>query len=312
MRRPLWRPIALYWRRQRKRPEQRRVGRTAATVWLSRLHLHLHLHLHLRLGGDRTTVIAHASLAHSHHRFRESVRERHRREDVRSSLSRTERAFRRHHSTIVRSSSSFGIHTVGTHSVRPAGSWAHAVRPYRSTSAARPPLPASAGRETLMTLLRASSFATRVFAPVVECAGHAGAMTAEARPLRSTFRTRSVEWLSRIHTRELRTFHRLATAAAASPARRRTREGGTRLRLMSPGRPPELVWRSAPRPASEVAIGTGLSDARSAAMREEPAHASRPALQLKDLDGALLDRLTDDVIRRVERRARIERERRGL
>jgi hypothetical protein len=30
------------------------------------------------------------------------------------------------------------------------------------------------------------------------------------------------------------------------------------------------------------------------------------------LDPALLDRLTDDVIRRVERRVRIERERRGV
>jgi hypothetical protein len=31
-----------------------------------------------------------------------------------------------------------------------------------------------------------------------------------------------------------------------------------------------------------------------------------------DVDPRLLDRLTDDVIRRVERRVRIERERRGL
>jgi hypothetical protein len=35
-------------------------------------------------------------------------------------------------------------------------------------------------------------------------------------------------------------------------------------------------------------------------------------LQFGDLDASLLDRLTDDVIRRVERRVRIERERRGL
>jgi hypothetical protein len=81
---------------------------------------------------------------------------------------------------------------------------------------------------------------------------------------------------------------------------------------MSPGRPPELVWRSAPRPASDAAIETRPPDARSAALRDELAHSSRPALQMKDLDGTLLDRLTDDVIRRVERRARIERERRGL
>jgi len=35
-------------------------------------------------------------------------------------------------------------------------------------------------------------------------------------------------------------------------------------------------------------------------------------LHLRDFDPSLLNRLTDDVIRRVERRARIERERRGL
>jgi hypothetical protein len=33
---------------------------------------------------------------------------------------------------------------------------------------------------------------------------------------------------------------------------------------------------------------------------------------MKDFDPSLLDRLTDDVIRRVDRRARIERARRGL
>ena len=33
---------------------------------------------------------------------------------------------------------------------------------------------------------------------------------------------------------------------------------------------------------------------------------------MTDLDPAFVDRLTDDVIRRVERRVRIERERRGL
>jgi hypothetical protein len=33
---------------------------------------------------------------------------------------------------------------------------------------------------------------------------------------------------------------------------------------------------------------------------------------MTDLDPRLVDRLTDDVIRRLERRVRIERERRGL
>jgi hypothetical protein len=36
------------------------------------------------------------------------------------------------------------------------------------------------------------------------------------------------------------------------------------------------------------------------------------AVRLASLDPALVDRLADDVIRRVERRLRIERERRGI
>jgi hypothetical protein len=47
-----------------------------------------------------------------------------------------------------------------------------------------------------------------------------------------------------------------------------------------------------------------------AVMAAGSARAAR--VQISDLDPRLVDRLTDDVIRRVERRVRIERERRGL
>lgn len=46
-----------------------------------------------------------------------------------------------------------------------------------------------------------------------------------------------------------------------------------------------------------------------------PVEASRPrpaTVRFADFEPGLVDRLTDDVIRRVERRVRIERERRGL
>ncbi|HEV8216389.1 MAG TPA: hypothetical protein VGP95_11155 [Gemmatimonadaceae bacterium] len=43
----------------------------------------------------------------------------------------------------------------------------------------------------------------------------------------------------------------------------------------------------------------------------QASNVSAPA-QMKDLDPRVIDRLADDVIRRVERRARIERERRGM
>jgi hypothetical protein len=92
-------------------------------------------------------------------------------------------------------------------------------------------------------------------------------------------------------------------------------------------RPPEIVWRR-----SSYAIGSAVAHVRppvevqSVVSRVWPSAAptqeaeARPTatpqrtspLQFGDLDASLLDRLTDDVIRRVERRVRIERERRGL
>jgi hypothetical protein len=48
-----------------------------------------------------------------------------------------------------------------------------------------------------------------------------------------------------------------------------------------------------------------------AAVSLKPAPSPAP-LKLSDIDPRLLDRLTDNVIRRVERHVRIERERRGL
>ena len=55
---------------------------------------------------------------------------------------------------------------------------------------------------------------------------------------------------------------------------------------------------------------------RGAGVEEAPSgHSSRPqfaAVRMSDFEPGLMDRLTDDVIRRVERRVRIERERRGL
>lgn len=93
-----------------------------------------------------------------------------------------------------------------------------------------------------------------------------------------------------------------------------------------PVRPPDLVWRAAPQsPAGSH--GEGLRPDLSASSQRSPARvfpapetapeapprSGRPAApQVMNLDSGMLDRLADDVIRRVEKRARIERERRGL
>lgn len=89
---------------------------------------------------------------------------------------------------------------------------------------------------------------------------------------------------------------------------------------------PELVWRKSGPAVKETEIGVGLAQRLShaaaiAGVGSRPDAAELPApvataprrpTVLSDLDPGLIDRLADDVIRRVERRSRIERERRGL
>ena len=88
----------------------------------------------------------------------------------------------------------------------------------------------------------------------------------------------------------------------------------------------DLVWR-APTPAIAAATATPTMSARTSpstidaitaaagpARIEAPADVAhvRDVVRAQVLDPALVERLTDDVIRRIDRRLRIERERRGL
>ena len=92
-------------------------------------------------------------------------------------------------------------------------------------------------------------------------------------------------------------------------------------------RVPELIWRkdrpsradaardvassesqAAGRPAMTTVAGT--TAAQPLSQPERPL--TRKPMSLSDLEPSFVDRLAEDVIRRVERRARIERERRGL
>ena len=90
-------------------------------------------------------------------------------------------------------------------------------------------------------------------------------------------------------------------------------------------RPEELVWRRVlPTPLnSDDKRGLELSESiNRTQVRSQPAHEPAvgvaplleraAATQVTKLDPGVLDRLTDDVIRRVEQRMRIERQRRGL
>jgi hypothetical protein len=108
-------------------------------------------------------------------------------------------------------------------------------------------------------------------------------------------------------------------AAAAQPA------GNKPLRALTA--PPSLVWRQPPAPASEEAeeradLDSNSPSAPSRTGASVPTSAAaipatmpqqvREAVRANLLDGAVAERLADDVIRRVEKRLRIERERRGL
>jgi len=117
---------------------------------------------------------------------------------------------------------------------------------------------------------------------------------------------------------------RRATAELASGDGAPGRRGGP----LTSARAPELVWRAAPSAiataverranvASDAVAGTGPSHAIAgdAGVPHDVRAALAPTLAPASsnvLDPALIDRLADDVIRRVERRVRIDRERRGL
>jgi hypothetical protein len=87
----------------------------------------------------------------------------------------------------------------------------------------------------------------------------------------------------------------------------------------------QMTWRAAPAsPSADVdlfraaratssapVVISASDDAKVMTASTLAPNASSP-IQTKDLDPRVIDRLADDVIRRVERRARIERERRGV
>jgi len=119
------------------------------------------------------------------------------------------------------------------------------------------------------------------------------------------------------------------TALRAIPRAAPAMHGATPSAPVSPHamvRQPELVWRApaaastAPdaRPVATARTPSAAIDATSprpaSAGIEAPVDAARvhAAVRAQVLDPALAERLADDVIRRIEHRARIERERRGL
>ena len=113
----------------------------------------------------------------------------------------------------------------------------------------------------------------------------------------------------------------VATGSAVAP---RSQEGTDSPSNFS--RPLELVWRPARQSAAEITANERQPDprelARQAQGRSFPGQEAAPGMPhpsghapappAMKIDSGLMDRLADDVIRRMEQRARINRERRGL
>lgn len=296
-RRRAWMSATMRWRQRRTTapPPPRGWQRGAAastTIWVPSFHCHFGA-----LAGDRVErpmpaasrpgVRTHRPRTIVVHRQFETVR-----------LGAAPTPFRREQ----RVSRVFAI-------ARSAAGKAHAVgvTPARSSSAVPAhELPSrGASRQHAMPLARPAAIARRTFA-----------REPERQPTRPDRRS---------HAREVPLAHRHpATPGADAPHRHR----GASPAPPRLDRAPELVWRRA-APTAKLHVGDGAgfesaaphSTSRPAARSLPPretlpapvAPASRPApQQLTQLDPALVDRLADDVIRRIEKRARIERDRRGL
>jgi hypothetical protein len=112
-------------------------------------------------------------------------------------------------------------------------------------------------------------------------------------------------------------------AARASRAPLADESGRSRVRQH---RAADIVWRDVAKAPSvssasssrvvpieaSVARPSPRASSVQSVTASEPSQARAAAVRMTDFEPGLLDRLTDDVIRRVERRVRIERERRGL
>jgi hypothetical protein len=133
------------------------------------------------------------------------------------------------------------------------------------------------------------------------------------RQTRVEFRRTLIETVretSRIHSRVPRTWRAAQEAACAEET-----HASPHLQALMLKRPAELVWRAnaGATMTSNDAAGKAIASA-SARFAAAPPPSRKPNATVvcaTALDPALADRVAADVIRRIDRRARIERERRG-
>ena len=317
-------PLALRWRR-RERPADAR-GRRAARRIATRASGSLQLHLHFAERASSAAAIVDAPASHVR-----VVVVRHRRRGVRSATSRgawRSRRLPRAARRLAATDPGFANADVARREVhrrslgrRFAGDVSHS-----GAACARHVGDACScstrGREQA-TLV--ASIADAVASVEPRGRHRRGRMHRDVR--RSTRARSTADAIRARHTAAIgrRLASRRRPSAACAPARPH-RDGRDRIAAGRTRR--ELMWRrptsrsraaSADGPATRQRADRGRSaraapSGRDAARDAEARRAARtPAASARRTSTPrLLDRLTDDVIRRVERRVRIERERRGL
>jgi hypothetical protein len=278
--RDAWRPVALRWRSRRRRPENLRARHTTAAaqaVWLPQFHLHFSACVRERIGRGSPPGFPAAASIHDARRI----------------------VFDRQWTSI--RAATLALHLLRTYRsprTQAGMAAAHAFRPLGA-----PPIAPRLADRPRRSLFERTQEGVRAGVP------------RDARP--------PVAARPRIPPREPQVSRRPSLAFGHAVARRSPESAASPVRL---GRLAELVWRAAPQPPMSVAdegprvdlpASSHQAPARSfpgpeTAAAPPPRAARVAAPQVMSLDPGLLDRLADDVIRRIEKRARIERERRGL
>lgn len=282
-----WRAVSLSWRRKPKTPRDLHAGGTTllSTVWAPRLHLHFSVQ-----AGDK----AHRALA------------------AKNSVPNTPRPVHQE----------FLVNRYQTN-VRALAAAGHAPRVYRPLSIlyqqsrlapAAPLLDRS--RPQPATPLLPPLMASRVL------------LFQEHRRTRvvsqseRTFATRTLSLKISKHQHHIQEL-RFRTGVRSGMLPLHSHSGAQPTPRVT--RPAEIVWRRAPQPSVSVMEGrsaleastvapSGVRPRRSTEPAAEDQTISAAPIQVRpaNLDSGFIDRLTDDVICRVEKRIRIERERRGL
>jgi hypothetical protein len=326
-----WRPLALRWRHRRKRHENAPMGNAARgsqVFWFPQFHFHYATHKNDRGRRDRVGARAPALEVSETRVITDRDWTRVRDAAITPSASRGDRAlrfFHLHHGS--RSQRDAGLANpprslpTSGHSIVPPrpGRVFRSLRPFRSAQSLRSrndagvfntPRSSRIGGHSIVApaASRARPFQ---FVRILEIA-HAPAPSEERKP----FATPSRIWN-----------HWLQTSRARPPAPgdlANSRAGRKPLPVQL-NHAEELVWRRATRSLPQVAeteLRQEFSDSherpawrsfQSQEAEHVPARFEQPAAQqITTLDPRLVERLTNDVIRRMEQRVRIERERRGL